>query len=26
MAEAIDYTFLYGPDLDDVIASYRSSL
>jgi alpha-D-xyloside xylohydrolase len=23
MAEAIDYTFLYGPDLDDVIASYR---
>ena len=23
MAEAIDYTFLYGPALDDVIASYR---
>jgi alpha-D-xyloside xylohydrolase len=23
MAEAIDYTFLYGPELDDVIASYR---
>ncbi len=23
MAEAIDYTFLYGPDLDDVVASYR---
>jgi alpha-D-xyloside xylohydrolase len=23
MAEAVDYTFLYGPDLDDVIASYR---
>lgn len=23
MAESIDYTFLYGPDLDDVVASYR---
>jgi alpha-D-xyloside xylohydrolase len=23
MAEAIDYTFFYGPDLDDVVASYR---
>jgi alpha-D-xyloside xylohydrolase len=23
MAEAVDYTFLYGPELDDVIASYR---
>jgi len=23
MAEAIDYTFFYGPDLDDVVAAYR---
>jgi len=23
MAESIDYTFLYGPDLDDVVSSYR---
>jgi alpha-D-xyloside xylohydrolase len=23
MAESIDYTFFYGPDLDDVVASYR---
>jgi alpha-D-xyloside xylohydrolase len=23
MAETIDYTFLYGPDLDNVVASYR---
>ena len=23
MAETVDYTFLYGPDLDDVVASYR---
>lgn len=23
MAEAIDYTFFYGPDLDDVVAEYR---
>lgn len=24
MAEVIDYTFLYGPELDDVVASYRA--
>ncbi len=23
MAETIDYTFLYGPELDDVVAAYR---